>query len=210
MSLTLYGVPQSRAARCLWALEELGAPYEHVMTSFMGDNKQPDFLAINPNGRVPALKHGDLCLFESMAINLYLARTFGKGGLQPDDEQGAALATQWSFWAMTECEKGALTALFHAFGLGGLEKSEAKVQEQLKDLDRPFKVLDAALAGREWLVGDRFTVADLNVASVLQWAYNARLDLSAYPNLAGWLKRCFGRPANKKVGEIAKAAAKRG
>lgn len=206
MSLTLYGIATSRAARCLWALEELGVAYTHVPTNFMGENKESGYLAINPNGRVPALEHDGFCLHESMAINLYLARQFGAGGLQPDTEAGAAEAMQWSFWAMTSCEKPLLNALFHRLGLRGFEKSDAKVQEQLNDLDAPFKVLDATVAQRPFLVGDRFSIADLNVASVLQWAVTSKLNLEAYPNLAKWLSDCLARPARKKVGEMQRAA----
>lgn len=205
MSLTLYGLAMSRAGRCLWALEELGVAYEHVPTNFMGENKTPEFLAINPNGRLPALQHGDLCLFESMAINLYLARTFGQGGLQPDTEAGAAQALQWSFWVMTECEGPLLHGLLHTLGLMGFEKSTAKVQEQRNALDRPLTVLNGALAGRDYLVGDRFTVADLNVASVYLWAVMAKMDLAPHNHVQDWLNRCLSRPACKAVGEIAKA-----
>lgn len=205
MSLTLYGMALSRAGRCLWALEELGVAYQHVPTSFAGETRTPEFLAINPNGRVPALKHGDLRLFESMAINLYLARTFGQGGLQPDDDKGAALATQWSFWVMTECEQPLLHGLLHTLGLMGYEQSPAKVEEQRQKLEAPLGVLNGALEGRDHLVGDRFTVADLNVASVFQWAALAKMDLAPHANVQAWLDRCLGRPACKTVGQKAKA-----
>jgi len=186
-------------------LEELGTDYAHVPTNFMGENKTPEFLAINPNGRLPALKHGDLCLFESMAINLYLARAFGRGGLQPDNEAGAAQAVQWSFWVMTECEQPLLHALFHSLGIMEFEQSPAKVQEQRDKLEEPLGVLNGALAGREYLVGSRFTIADLNVASVYLWATMAQVDLSAHSNANAWLARCLDRPARQKVGETAKA-----
>lgn len=205
MSLTLYGLAMSRAGRCLWTLEELGVAYDHVPTNFMGENKAPEFLAINPNGRLPALQHDDLCLFESMAINLYLARAFGQGGLQPDDEKGAAQATQWSFWVMTECERPLLYGLLHTLGLMGFEQSAARVQEQREALERPLAVLDGVLAKRPFLVGDRFTVADLNVASVYLWATMAKMDLAPHKHVQTWLNQCLSRPASKTVGEIAKA-----
>ena len=74
--IKLYGVPLSRAFRSLWALEEIGVEYENVPVNFVDDAKKPQYLAINPNGRIPALVDGDLTLFESMAINLYLARKY--------------------------------------------------------------------------------------------------------------------------------------
>ena len=205
MSVTLYGVAASRAGRNLWALEELGVAYDRVMTDFKGGNKQADYLAVNPNGRVPALKHDDLVLFESLAINLYLARTFGQGGLQPDNEADAARAVQWSFWAVTEVEKPSLAAMFHALKRPGYDDGAAGVEAQRQEMDQAFQVLDQALEGREFLIGDRFTIADLNIASVLLWAFMARMDLSAYPNLARWLSACIGRPGRKAVGAMVKA-----
>lgn len=206
MSLTIYGLALTRAGRCLWAAEELGIDYDHVATNmFTGEHKSPEFLAINPNGKLPAMVHGDLKLFESMAINLYLASAFGEDTLQPAGPEEIALATQWSIWVMTECEQPLLYGLLHTLGLMGFEQSPAKVQEQREKLEGPLAVLDSALAGREYLVGDRFTVADLNVASVFLWATLANMDLAPHSNVQAWLTRCLERPACKAIGEKAKA-----
>jgi glutathione S-transferase len=194
MALKVYGQAQSRAVRALWMVEELGVSYEHVPTRFGTDTRSAEFLKVNPNGRVPAIDDDGFCVFESMAINLYLAKRFG-GPLAPADIREEAVALQWSFWVMTEVEKTLLQALFHKTGMMGAEKSDAKAAEQLALLDAPFKVLDAALQGKEWLMGGRFTVADLNVASVLLWSKMARADLSAHPALQAWLARCLARPA---------------
>ena len=204
MSITLYGTPNSRAARCLWALEETGLPYEHVKTVMRQDTGEPEFLKINPNGRVPALVDGGVTLFESLAINTYLAKKAG-GPLAPKDLAEDAAVQQWSLWAMTETEKPLLRALFHSLGLFGHPKDPAVVAEAMAELERPFKVLDAHLAGREWLLGDRFTIADLNVAAVLSWAKTGRLDLSPYPNLKRWLDASLARPAYGRVREMQKA-----
>jgi len=194
MTLKVYGQAQSRAVRALWMVEELGVPYEHVPTKFVGESKTPEYLCVNPNGRIPAIDDDGFCVFESMAINLYLAKRFG-GPLAPKDVREDAIATQWSFWVMTEVEKTLLQALFHRTGMMGAEKSDEKALACLGQLDAPFKVLNAALAGKEYLMGDRFTVADLNTASVLLWTRMARADLSAYPAVEAWLGRCLGRPA---------------
>src|SRR5205823_6011995 len=103
--IKLYGVPQSRAMRALWMLEELGLPYENVKVNFAtGDTRKPEYLRINPNGHIPALQDGDLIIWESMAINLYLARKYDMG-LWPKTVEGEGRAFQWSFWAMTEAEE---------------------------------------------------------------------------------------------------------
>ena len=207
MTITIYGTPLTRAGRCLWAAEELGLDYklEEVDMS-AGDHKAPAYLAINPNGKLPALKHDDVVLFESMAINLYLARTFGKGSLQPDTAKDEALAQQWSFWVATECERALLHGILHAFGIMGFEKNAEKVKEQRAALEQPLTVLDGVLKGRQYLVGDRFTVADLNVASVFQWGAMAKMDMAPHANVQAWQQRFFARPACKTVGKMAQDA----
>ena len=128
--MKLYGIPQSRAARCLWALEETGLDYERVDTVMRKDTNAPEFLAVNPNGRIPALVDGDLTLFESLAINSYVVKKAG-GDLAPNGPAEAALADQWSLWAMTETEKPLLMALFHSLGVMGHEKDPAIVAERM-------------------------------------------------------------------------------
>ena len=206
MALTLYGIPFSRAFRSLWAANELGLDYAHVPTHFMKESKQPDYLAINPNGRVPAMVDGDLVLFESMAINLYLARTYG-APLRVDDPADEARAVQWSFWGITELESTLLRAMFTALGLFGEEADPAKANETLnKGAGRALGVLDRHLEGRDWLVGKDFSVADVNVAGVPNLALSGRLDLSQWENVKEWLDRCYGRPGAKKTLEMARAA----
>jgi glutathione S-transferase len=217
--LRLYGTPQTRTFRPLWMLEELGVPYELVKTDFAnGDTRTPEFLALNPNGHVPVLADGELVLWESMAINLYLAEKHGEGTLWPAAAADRARAVQWSFWAMTECERALFDVLF---GRGGAQfekwrawseseefrathpgetsytpdEVEARARRAEAGLQAPLRVLDAQLEGRSHLLGAAFGVADLNVASIGVTARLARLDLSAYPNVDAWLARCLARPA---------------
>ena len=187
--IQLYGVRQSRALRCLWALEELGVPYEHVPTNFAIDAQQPEFKAINPNGRIPALVDGDVVLFESMAINLYLAKRYDTKGLYPKELADEARAIQWSFWGMTETESLLLQVLMNRAFLPAPQRDESIAKAGEEQLARPLAVLDGALAGRRHLLGDAFTIADLNVASVMAWALFAKVDLARTPNAGRWLRR---------------------
>jgi glutathione S-transferase len=199
MGLKIYGVSQSRAIRVLWMAQELGVPFEHVPQDFAGE-KSPAFLAVNPNGRVPAIDDDGVLLFESMAINLYLAKKYGAAaGLAPKDLVEDGIATQWSFWVMTEIEKTLLNAMFAARGMMGNAKDPEKAAAYRAELDRPFAVLDGALAGKDYLMGGRFTVADLNVAAVLTWARPAGVDFANRPNVEAWLARCLARPAFAKA-----------
>jgi len=114
MALKIYGVARSRAFRVLWMAKELGLDYEHVKVDFAtGETRAPAHLALNPNGHVPVIDDDGFVLWESMAINLYLAKKYGAGGLYPTRLGDEARAWQWSFWGMTEVERSVLTALMH-------------------------------------------------------------------------------------------------
>ena len=195
-TLKIYGIPQSRAARCLWMARELGLAFENVPVHFAKASASPDLVAANPNARIPAIDDGGFTLYESMAINLYLARKFGAGSAialtSPEEE---ALAMQWSFWVMTELEKPLLVAMLHTVGMRPVD--DATLAQAKADTARPLRVLEAHLGDRDWLLGDRFTAADLNVASVMTWARGGKLDMTAYPKASAWLKRCMSRPAFK-------------
>jgi glutathione S-transferase len=180
-------------------LEELGVPYENVPTSFAGDAHNPEFLAKNPNRRIPLLEDEDgLVVFESMAINLHLAEKYDKG-FRPGSLSERAHIVQWSFWGMTEIEPGLIDAFIHRAMLPEAQRDARVADAGEEKLQRPLKVLDQHLAKQSWLLGDRFTTADLNLASVLGVAPIAQVDLGAYPNVQRWLGVCRERPAAKKA-----------
>ena len=190
--IKLYGVPRSRTARAIWMLEELQIPYENVPVSFIEESRKPEYMKINPNGHIPALQDGDLTLFESLAINLYLARKYDKG-LWPKTIEGEAKAYQWSIWAMTELEEPLLTVLLNRAFLPETQRDAKKADEAAERVKTPLKVLEGQLT-RDYLGGKDFTVADLNVASVLSWAPLGGLDLNIVPKSQAWLGRCTARP----------------
>lgn len=194
MALKIYGIAASRAIRTLWLAEEMGLEFEHSRIHFAGDAQTPDYLQINPNGRVPAIDDDGIVVWESMAINLYLAQRYG-GPLAPAGPAELAGALQWSLWAVTECEKPLLNAYMNAIGLFGVERDAEQALVHMAMLERPFTVLDRHLQDRSWLVADRFMVADLNLASVLLWVREGRLDVSRYEHLNAWLELCLSRPA---------------
>ena len=193
--ITLYGAMASRAHRVVWMLKELGLSFNHIDTNFQdGSTRTAEFLAINPNGRVPALDDDGFRLCESLAINLYLAKKYG-GPLAPLDLREDTLMTQWSFWVVTEVEKPLLLASANRRLFVEVARNEEEAQMALTKLDRPFKVLDAHLAGRNFLLGERFTAADLNVATVMDLAPQCAISLDQWPALAAWHRRCLARPA---------------
>ena len=190
----LFGISGSRALRALWGIEETGIDYEQVPVTYGADSKTGDYLAVNPNGRVPALVDGDLQLFESMAINLYLAKHYG-GALYPSSAADEARAWQWSVWAISEIEPLQMQVVVQKL-FTPEEKRDPKVSERaIKGLQRPLKVLDAALAGRDWLLGNAFSVADLNVASVMLLMQRVGVGYAEHTNVQRWANACYARPA---------------
>lgn len=201
--LKIYGVARSRAFRTLWMANELGLDYDHVMVDFAtGETRQPSYLAINPNGHVPAIDDGGFILWESMAINLYLAKKYGAGTLYPAAIEDEARAWQWSLWGMTEIERPVLTAMFNRAVYPPEKRDAAAADAAEKDLQHPLGVLDAAVTKTPYLLGDDFTVADLNVAAILSWARPARIDFAPFAKAADWLARCALRPAAKAARDL--------
>ncbi len=196
--LRIYGIARTRAFRALWMAEEIGLDYEHLPVE-IGDAgaRAPEFLAINPNGRLPVVVDDSFVLFESLAITLYLAKKHSNGKLYPGTLEAEARAWQWSFWAVAEVDRGVNIWSLHAVRLPAAERDAAKRDEALKVLAAPFRVLDAAVAKQRYLLGHEFTVTDLNVAAVISRAVD--MDLSAVPNLKAWLMRCLERPAARKA-----------
>ncbi len=194
----LHGISSSRAFRSIWAAEEIGLDYQHVATSFREDSKQPGYLAINPNGRIPALvdqgEDGELKLFESMAINMYLAKKYGPE-LLGRGLQAEALVWQWSVWGISEIEPLQMQLVVQQFFLAQDKRDAGVIERATKGLGRPLQVLEAHLADRDYLLGDTFSLADLNLAGVMELLNMLSFDLSAWPNVCRWLEACRSRPS---------------
>ncbi len=211
--ITLYGVYRSRASRPLWLLAELGLPFTHVPVIQgyrLADPKAADaplnttsasYLTVNPQGQIPAYTEDgptlaeNLVLTESLAITLHIARCHG-GAFGPQNNAEAALMEQWSLFAATSVETPALEILY-IIGDGGdkTPEGQASIAVNAEKLRRPLVRLQAHLAGHDWLVGDRFTAADINVAEVVRYAQSHPTLLAEFPAVKVWLERCQSRPA---------------
>ncbi len=197
----LFGISGSRAIRAIWGIEETGIDYEHVPVSYGADSKAAGYLAVNPNGRIPALIDGELQLFESMAINLYLAKRYG-GALYPSSPEVEAGAWQWSVWGISEIEPLQMQIVVQKLFTPEDKRDPKVVERATKALQRPLKVLDRALEERDGLVGSAFSVADLNVAAVMYLMKMISFDYSDHANVQRWADACYARPA------LARAVAK--
>ena len=179
MTLRIHGVPRSRAFRCLWAAEEAGVAYESIATNFADDVKRPEFLAINPNGRIPAIEDGGFAMWESLAINLYIAKRYAPGTLYPKSLEDEARAWQWTLWAANEVERLLLDFVRNRIILAPEKRDEALASDCEEKLPRPLGALDAHLARSPYLLGGAFSVADLNVAGVMYASWFLGSDPSA-------------------------------
>jgi glutathione S-transferase len=194
--LKIYGPGWTRANRVLWLAGELGLDYEQPELDLMaGEHKQPAYLALNPNGRVPTLVDGPVTLSESLAINLYLAKHHGGEALYPQDAATEAGIWQWTIWAASDIEMPLITAVVHRAIRPPADGDQSAADAAEERLQRGFKVLETVLTPRPYLLGDNFTLADLDLASVLIYAPIGRIGFGAYPHLAAWLDRCYARPA---------------
>ncbi len=206
--LKIYGVPISRSISNIWAALELGIEYENVPIGWHDNSIYSDaYRRINPNARVPAIKDGDFIMWESLAINLYLTKKHG-GSLAPRTLQEEALAWQWSLWAAVHFEKPLMQWAFNAFILDPGERNSEVAAKALDELRPLFKVLDGQLGKAPYLVGDRFTIADLNVGCVLLRP-RQQLDLADFQKLKAWDRAVFERPAAKQAWAIRVEAASR-
>lgn len=208
---TLYGVFRSRASRPIWLLYELGEEFTHipVIQSYrLPQASAPDapfnttsaeFLQFNPQGQIPAYVEGDLVLTESLSITNHIARTRG-GMLGSQTPAEAALIDQWTLLAVTAVETPALEIL-NVVGAGGDKTPEGQgaIAINAEKLRRPLKRLEAHLSAHPYLVGDRFTVADLNLAECLRYAQGHPTLLGEFPAVKAWLETCQSRAAFKKM-----------
>jgi glutathione S-transferase len=212
MTLKIYGISASRAARPLWAALELGLPFEHMaMTYKAGATRTPEFLALNPNGHIPVLMderpEGTVTVWESMACALYIARVHGQAdghSITPATPREEAEALRWSFWTVTELEKDALTVLMHRMAMPADQRKPELTEQAENRLKVPLAVLEAHLQaqqvqGQAHLAADRFTVADVCVASVANWIRPALGLLAQFPAVSGWLQACMEREAQKRL-----------
>lgn len=195
MTLKLYFSPRTRATRPRWLLEELGVSYELVRLDMKaGDHKKPEYLAVHPLGSVPALADGDIKIFESAAICLYLADKFADKGLAP--APGTPLRGayyQWIVFAVTTLEPPVGEYASHALFLPPEKRDPVRAEKARENLEKIYAVLAGALQGNPFLTG-KFSAADVMIASILNWARSMKL-LDEQPVLLDYVNRLVARPA---------------
>lgn len=197
MTMRLFYFPTLNGHKVTIALEEMGLPYELVMVDILNDEQlRPEFLAINPNGRIPALVDGDVAVFESAAILQYLGRKTGR--LYPQDEPTRARIDSWLFWQMAGLGpmSGQLNWFTRAARKPGREPADTAfaIHRFAKETARLFAVLERGLEGRDYLCGD-YSIADICCWTWINKYPENGGGLAAYPDIEAWHARIAARPA---------------
>jgi glutathione S-transferase len=192
--ITLYEFAPTRSIRARWVLQELGVEFQSVVIDLRrGEHQSPQFLAVNPAGKVPALVDGGLVLTESVAIVLYLAERFPDRGLLPQDAGTRAQVYRWLLFTVTELEQPLWRITRHTFLYPEARRLAAEVELARDDFKRMAPVLEAHLDGRVFVAGDAVTVADFVLAYTLDWANELTL-LEEFPRLRSYFERMYERP----------------
>jgi glutathione S-transferase len=194
--------PNVRRVRLTAAV--LGIQLEEKLLDFSkGEHKSPEYLALNPNGAVPTLVDGDFVLTESRSIMQYLAAKKPESGLLPRDEAARADVTRWQFWDASHFSPQLGTLAFEKMikGMIGLgEPDGAKINDALNNFRRFAAVLNKRLEGKQYVVGNSLTLADLTLGSSLMYAKQTEVPIAEFPNVEGWLARITALDGWKKTG----------
>jgi glutathione S-transferase len=202
MSLTFYFAPMSTATVSQLVIEELGIPCERVQLNIQNkDTKKPEFLKVNPNGKVPCLVHDGTSIWESAAITIYLGEQFGTDKkLWPAAGPKRGEAMKWVVWTNVTLADAVYRVGRNTGTWVPADQQNAKVAElAAKEIQDLLGILDHALDGKQYLLGNDYTLADAHVNSFLDWLRHQKMDFSAHKHLNAWGERCSARPAYKKV-----------
>ncbi|QGZ64218.1 glutathione S-transferase family protein [Paraburkholderia acidisoli] len=205
--MRLYGFAGTRAQRALWGLKEVDADFEYVSVNLLeGEHKRPEYLRINPAGKVPVLIDGDRVIPESAAIVLYLAEKYPEKALLPDSLEDRAQAYRWTMFAVTELEQPLWRITRHMILYPPEKRLPADIALAREDFVTMAAILDTHLEGREFIVGNRLSVADCVTVYLMDWANELQL-LDGFPRLQAYMERLYARPeAPQRIAEARKAA----
>jgi glutathione S-transferase len=192
--MKLYGAPPTRALRVIWLLNELGLEYEMLPVDVLqGENQQQDFLTLNPAGKLPVLVDGSFVLTESVAIQLYLADKNPQAGFIPEAVEDRAQMYRWIFFLVTEIEQPLWRIARHTFVYPEEKRLPQDVDLARQECVKMVAVLERHMQDREFMVGDRLSVADFNAAYTLDWANEEKM-LDDAPRLREYLRSMYARP----------------
>ena len=192
--MKLYEFAPTRSIRARWTLQELEVPFESITVRLPdNDHKRPDYLAINPAGKLPTLIDGDFVLTESAAIAKYLAEKFPEKRLWPTDLRERGEAERWTFFTVTELEQPLWRIARHSFIYSEEKRLPADVEIAKREFREMVQVLEKHMHTREFVVGVHVTVVDFILAYTLDWAHEESL-LDDAPTSRAYMERMYARP----------------
>lgn len=202
--IEIYGSPRTSAGRCYWMLEELGIPYKAMPLDMRAkEHKSPAYLKLNPNGKVPCLVDDGFIIWESAAINTYLADKY-KSPLAGKTSEERGKIQQWCYWSHLELQKPIIDIFIQLIFVPEERRDMAIVEKAKQKIPPLFAILDEALAKSKFLTGEHFNLADLNMVSIVILTDAIQMDISQYKNIQSWLKSCKDRPAYEKFANLQK------
>ena len=204
MTITLWGRDSSaNVQKVRWALAELGLAYEHIpLGGKFGGNREPDYLAMNPNGLVPTLRDGDLVLWESHAIVRYLAAAHGRGTLWPEDPAARAVVDQWTDWTATSFQPAWITLFWNLVRTPEVRRDAALIARNLKDTERSLAMMDGQLQRTAFLGGDHLTYADIVAGVAMFRWFTMPVERQPRPNVERWHAELHRRQTYQDAVEI--------
>ena len=208
--IKIYGNIVSRTSRNLWVLDELEVDYEHISLDWLNKEQlSPEYLKINPAGKVPTLVDGNIIITESIAINLYLAQKYNNNGIWPTDDKKQALCLQWSLWATSELEP----TIYPRYREFYMKKEQDRDQGLIKKLtilsETILDYLEKTLENNHYLTGADFCVADLNVAVIMEYLNRTGFKLDKWQKVSEWFNSCYNRKANINIQTLREPEAQR-
>jgi glutathione S-transferase len=191
--------PNSKRVRVV--AREVGSTLDVVQVDFAkGEHKAPSYMALNPNGKVPTFDIDGMILWESPAVLVYFAERFPEKGLLPKEPLGRAEAFKWMFWNASHLEPPIFTIGFERLvkPMMGGKSDQATIDAATQNIQRFAPVLNAHLEGKEWMLGDAFSIADICIATTVEFGGIAKVDLSTFKHIGAWLGRMQARDSWKK------------
>jgi glutathione S-transferase len=199
-SITVWGrLNSANVQKVVWALEELGLSYDHVpLGGKFGGLDDPAYRAMNPNGKVPTLRDGDLTLWESHAIVRYLAATYGNGTLWPSDAKQRAAVDQWTDWTATTFQPAWIDVFWKLVRTPAAQHDKPAIEKAKASAFALYGMLEKRLGEAAFIGGEQLTYADITAgASMFRWM-TMPIERPTMPNLAAWYERLQARPAFRK------------
>ena len=185
--------------KVMWALGEVGVPYEHVDAGgSVGGLDTPEFLAMNPHGRIPVIVDGSATLWESHTIIRHLAAAYGGAPLWPADPAERSLADRWMDWTLATLQPDFMTLFWGFYRTPEAQRNARVIDRATARCEEHYRLLDAQLSKRPFLAGEAFSIGDIPAATTLYRYFEISIDVPELPNVRGWYDRLAERPAYRE------------